>query len=81
MANLLIRNLDDAVYEELKAQAKANHRSISAEARLRLAQKPAYSLFDGNARWEKLREFSPESLPDPEGQSVVDMIREMRDER
>jgi len=38
MANLLIRNLDDAVYEELKAQAKANHRSISAEARVILSR-------------------------------------------
>jgi len=33
MATLTIRNLDDAVVERLKAQAKANNRSLEAEAR------------------------------------------------
>ncbi len=33
MANLTIRNLDDDVVKELKAQAKANHRSLEAELR------------------------------------------------
>ena len=79
MANLLIRNLDDAVYEELKAQAKANHRSISSEARLPLAQKNEN--FDRNAWVERARKLAAQSRPDPEGQSVVEMIREMRDER
>jgi plasmid stability protein len=38
MATLTIRQLDDGVYEALKRDAKANHRSIEAEARLRLGQ-------------------------------------------
>ena len=33
MANLTIRNLDDAVVAKLKAQAKAHHRSLEAELR------------------------------------------------
>ena len=31
MANLLVRNLDDAVLQELKAAAKAHGRSLQAE--------------------------------------------------
>jgi plasmid stability protein len=37
MATLLIRNLDDAVKERLRARAKANGRSLEAEARAVLA--------------------------------------------
>ncbi len=33
MANLTIRNLDDAVVERLKNRAKANNRSLEAEVR------------------------------------------------
>ncbi len=33
MANILVRNLDDDVADALKARAKANHRSLSAEIR------------------------------------------------
>ena len=44
MATITVRNLDDAVYERLKREAKANHRSLEAEARLRLTgQQPAPS--------------------------------------
>jgi plasmid stability protein len=37
MATLLIRNLDDAVKERLRARARANGRSLEAEAREVLA--------------------------------------------
>ena len=33
MANALVRNLDDAVYERLKARASRNNRSLEAELR------------------------------------------------
>ena len=33
MGNLTIRNLDDRVIEHLKAQAKANQRSLEGEVR------------------------------------------------
>ncbi len=38
MGNLTIRNLDDVVIETLKAQAKANQRSLEAEVRYVLTQ-------------------------------------------
>lgn len=37
MSTLTVRQLDDAVYRELKAQAEANGRSMEAEAREILA--------------------------------------------
>ena len=33
MGNLTIRNLDDRIIEQLKVQAKQNHRSLEGEAR------------------------------------------------
>jgi plasmid stability protein len=33
MASALIRDLDDQVYEQLKARAASNHRSLEAELR------------------------------------------------
>ena len=38
MGNLTIRNLDDRVIEQLKAQAKANQRSLEGEIRYVLTQ-------------------------------------------
>ena len=39
MATITVRNLDDTVYERLKREAKANHRSLEAEARVRLGER------------------------------------------
>ena len=39
MGTLTIRNLDDGVIEKLKAQAKANHRSLEGEIRHALTQR------------------------------------------
>ena len=38
MGNLTVRNLDDRVIEQLKAQAKANQRSLEGEVRHVLTQ-------------------------------------------
>ena len=40
MGNLTIGNLDDRVIEQLKAQAKANQRSLEGEIRYVLTQQP-----------------------------------------
>ena len=39
MGTLTIRSLDDQVIERLKAQAKANHRSLEGEVRHALTQR------------------------------------------
>ncbi|MDE0128932.1 MAG: hypothetical protein OXQ86_05135 [Gammaproteobacteria bacterium] len=50
MGTLTIRNLDDGVIEKLKAQAKANHRSLEGEIRHALTQRA-----DPLGRIEELR--------------------------
>jgi hypothetical protein len=52
MAQMTVRNLDDAAYQRLKERAKANNRSLEAEAReiLSAAVKPSLA---GFAQWSK----------------------------
>ena len=44
MGNLTIRNLDDAVIDRLKAQAKANQRSLEGEVRHVLTREVSHYL-------------------------------------
>ena len=53
MGTLTIRNLEDHVIQALKAQAKANDRSMEAEARRALTER-----FDRVQRMVRLRERS-----------------------
>lgn len=78
MATLTVRNLDDAAYERLKREAKANHRSLEAEARARIEQNvmPAAKL---ERDWaEEFRRVAIDPGPDYEGS--VALIRSIRDE-
>ena len=77
MANVTIRNIDEAVIASLKAQAKAKHRSLEGEIRHLLAQQVL--------RWTRLKEFRErtarlhsltENLPQTDS---VALIREDRD--
>ena len=77
MANVTVRNIDDEVITSLKAQAKANHRSLEGEIRHVLAQQAL--------RWTRLEEFRErtaelhsltEGLPQTDS---VALIREDRD--
>ncbi len=77
MATLTIRQLDDSVYEQLKRDAKANHRSIEAEARYRLAQ-PRVERGNREALAERFRRIRIKPSPDYEGS--VALIRSIRDE-
>lgn len=53
MAQMTVRDLDDAVYKRLKARAKANHRSLEAEVRMILAE-----VADRDAKREANRELA-----------------------
>jgi plasmid stability protein len=77
MAQMTIRNLDDAAYARLKAQAKRNHRSLEAEARAILegAIKP-----DRAALIQRIRERRNRMSAYYEGDVTAD-IREERDSR
>ncbi len=77
MATLTIRQLDDAVYERLRARAVRNKRSLEAEARHMLDERSR----DRGAFVEDLRDFHARMvarhglLPDS-----IDLIRELREE-
>ena len=76
MANLTIRNLDDAIVEKLKAKAKDNGRSLEAELRVLLtevAERP--SAEELRARAKRIAAMTPDV---PQTDSVK-LLREDRD--
>ena len=77
MATLTIRNLDDETLAKLKERARANQRSVTAEARMILMRE-----FDRRARMEEFRELTRRiaaSTPNvPQTDSTL-LIREDRD--
>ena len=77
MGSLTIRNLDDRVIQALKAEAKANDRSMEAEARRALTER-----FDRIQRMVQFRErmasLSRLTKGIPQTDSVV-LLREDRD--
>lgn len=77
MAQLTVRNLDDQVYARLKARAKANKRSLEAEARAILEgiAVPDRAQF---ARWAA--EIRRQTKPSTENETTR-WIREDRDSR
>lgn len=77
MPNVLIRDLDDDVLKQLKAAAKANHRSLQAEIHEALRRANARNLAETrrlSARWLKRLSRSDQS-------DSADLIREDRDSR
>ena len=76
MATITVRNVDDAVYERLKREAKANHRSLEAEARARIEGPAVVS--DGLSLAEAFRRVAIDPGPGYEGS--VALIRSIRDE-
>ena len=77
MANVTVRNVDDDVIASLKAQAKANHRSLEGEIRHVLAQQVLRC-----TRLEEFRERTARlhtlTADIPQTDSVV-LLREDRD--
>jgi antitoxin FitA len=80
MATLTIRNLDDAVVEKLKARAKANDRSLEAEARTILAQaSERLSRGEAIALMEKARAMTPKEVKQTPSLELLHEGREERD--
>ena len=79
MSELRVRNMDDWVVDELKAQAKAKGRSLEAELRERLrelAMRPRQDMAERAARIRNAIAQESGLLPDS-----VDAIRQDRDAR
>ena len=77
MANVTVRNIDDNVIACLKAQAKANHRSLEGEIRHLLAQQVSRhtNLEDFRERTARLGTLTAAR---PQTDSVL-LLREDRD--
>ena len=76
MGNLTIRNLDDRVIESLKAQAKANERSLEGEIRHLLTQRA-----DRRGRIASFRERTRRLAAATKGASRTDSVALLRDDR
>ncbi len=80
MATLTIRNLDETVATILKAKAKANDRSLEAEARfiLAAATKGKLTREEAIALSDLARSMTPKGVKQTDS---VELLRESREER
>ena len=76
MANVSVRNLDDAVVDLLRSQAENNGRSLEAELRRILTEAAKPSLAESA---EELRRFQKETWGDRIFSDSSVLIREDRD--
>ena len=76
MGNLTIRNLDDRVIDQLKVQAKQNHRSLEGEVRHLLSQK-----LDRHARIVDFRERTGKLASLTTGTRQTDSVKLLREDR
>ena len=76
MGNLTIRNLDDRVIDALKAQAKANQRSLEAEVRYMLTQRT-----ERRVRMADFRDRSAEIARMSAGTFQTDSVELLREDR
>ena len=79
MAQVLVRNLDEAVVERLKARAAAANRSLEAELRAILEEAAKPSKAEALAMLDAIRART--RLPGPGEPTAAEMIREDRDSR
>ena len=76
MGSLTIRNLDDSVIQALKAEARANDRSMEAEARRALTER-----FNRRLRMVRLRERTDVLSRTLEGIPQTDSVVLLREDR
>lgn len=82
MPDLLVRDVDPAMIERLKAQARRNGRSMQAEARAILEENVQVSMAEWLARAAELRKDDPPWQPgDPTSADLIREDREGRDAR
>lgn len=76
MGNLTIRNLDDRIIEQLKVQAKQNHRSLEGEIRHLLTQQ-----IDRVGRIADFRERTRKLASLSIGTRQTDSVKLLREDR
>ena len=77
MGNVTIRNLDDRVIDQLKAQARANQRSLEGEIRYVLTERVDRRSRIADFR-ERTRRIASMTAATPQPDSVI-LLREDRD--
>ena len=75
MAQIIVRNLDDAVVERLKARARSNGRSLEAEVRIILEQSAKVDMATARRHVMEIRK----KLAGRKFTDSVELIREDRD--
>lgn len=78
MATLHVRNVPEEVYESLRASARRNGRSISAEAIAILEDAAAHEQ-SATPITDALREIAKRITLPPDAPTAEEMIRELRD--
>ena len=76
MANVTVRNIGDEIIASLKAQGKANHRSLAGEIRHVLAQQARRS-----SRLEEFRKRTARLHALTEGLPQTDSVALLREDR
>lgn len=81
MAQVLVRNLDDRVVEQLKANAARHHRSLEAEVRAVLEEysQRSKAMEDFRAKATNLRKAISQERGDKPFSDSVELIREDRE--
>lgn len=74
MAQIIVRNLDDAVVDLLKARARTNDRSLEAEVRLILEQSSKVDMVQA-------RQIVMERRKRLQGREFVDSVELIREDR
>ena len=76
MGTLTIRNLDDQVIEQLKAQASINHRSLEGEIRHALTERA-----DSQRQMAEFRERTGRLMARTVGTNQTDSVDLLREDR
>ena len=76
MGQVLIRNLDDAVVEDFRREAKANGRSLEAELREALTRSRPNRAEARRALASRVRMQLPDPMPGPEGAEIIRWYRD-----
>jgi plasmid stability protein len=76
MAQILVRNIEDAAFERLKAKAGASGKSTEAFVRALLEREAKSDIQAAIDELDRLRALTPKRLSDSSG----DIIRSLRDQ-
>ena len=76
MGQVLIRNLDDAMVEDFRREAKANGRSLEAELREALRRGRPDRTGTRRALAEQVRSQLPDPTPGPDGTEIIRWYRD-----